>query len=140
MPCTASLPLALYASAPVLTLLAWPQANGRRLDVLRSIHNKMNAALLSRVLDQVRHCIVDLICLHVQASQFVLYKSALLRAMDASRHIMKAEVRMICSATCHIAMCRTHLSHRKSHSPAPAQYAEAHSPVALPALHSRRQR
>lgn len=80
MPFAASLPLALYASAPVLTLLAWPQANGPRLDVLRSIHNEMNAALLSRVLDQVRYCIVDLICLHVQASQFVLYYSALPRA------------------------------------------------------------
>lgn len=53
--------LAVYAPAFVDTSLTWPEASSLRLDMLSSVYDHVYAALLSCILHQVCHSIVDLV-------------------------------------------------------------------------------
>lgn len=60
--------LALYKPAHVCTLLPWPEKDALVPAVLCSIYYQVEAAQLPCILHQVRHCIVDLVCLRSQHS------------------------------------------------------------------------
>ena len=58
--------LALYKVAHICTLLPWPEKDALRPTVLCSVYDQVETAQLPCILDQVRHCIVNLVCLRSQ--------------------------------------------------------------------------